>query len=914
MARVDRVQTNFTRGVISPRSRGRFDVDGFFNAAEALGNVWVLPQGGVSRRAGTRFVAEVQDNSKESQLYAFQFSVTQTYMLEFADSAISFFADEGQVFAANVTASITNGGFDSDVSSWTDNSNGTGSIAHDTGGDGGRMQLNAAGAGNEAIATQSISITETNTEHHLKFRIQRSGGQGTDRSETVTVRIGDTSGGASNNVFADKAVREGDYVISFDPGGNSTVHLSFEYGGTRDMFVDDVSIIDNTAITVQTPYDESDVQDIRPDQSADVLYVPVQGHQPRELRRTSGDTFDLPLHDFEDGPYLPQNITDTTLTVDSASGYVTLTASSTEGINDGDGFKTTDVGRLVRIKNASSGDWSWGEIVAHTDSTNVTFSVRGPDMDSTATPTEWRLGSWSDTTGWPEMVAFHDGRLLWARNSDQPQTLWGSQPEDFPNQAPSRLSDGATSSSNAINVTLAVSGQVNAVQWLVSQEAGLLVGTRGAEVLVRQASTADPLGPANIQAVPTAQHGSADVQAIPVRTSVVFVQRDTIALREMAPATDTISASYTTAQVSFLAEHLFRDGVEQLAFMQSPVPLLWGLTEAGEIRTLTIDQERDTFAWTTQPIGDAAAGDGVVESIAVMPEGKQDQIWLIVRRTVNGNTVRHIEFIEDLFNGDTDDIEDAFFVDSGLSLDNPVGGGITNATQADPVVVTTDSAHGLSDGNQIRIRDVVGMTELNDRSFLIANSTSTTFELQDLKSNNIDGSGFTAYDSGGTVREEVDTLSGLDHLEGETVAILANGSAHPTKTVSSGSVTLDRKASIIHIGLAQEDGVVIELLPFESGVTGTSTFGRVKRTHLVHVRLGGTVGLNMSDGEQLEVDVVPFRDSSMAMNEPVPPFTGTKTQSITSRHGRETSVRLTNTQPLPVHVLNVGVETQVHGS
>lgn len=85
------------------------------------------------------------------------------------------------------------------------------------------------------------------------------------------------------------------------------------------------------------------------------------------------------------------------------------------------------------------------------------------------------------------------------------------------------------------------------------------------------------------------------------------------------------------------------------------------------------------------------------------------------------------------------------------AIDDSSVASISGATQANPVVITTSSAHGLSNGDTVYIAGVVGMTEINDGMFTVANVTSTTFELQDLTPANVDGSGYTAYSSGGTV-------------------------------------------------------------------------------------------------------------------------------------------------------------------
>ena len=90
------------------------------------------------------------------------------------------------------------------------------------------------------------------------------------------------------------------------------------------------------------------------------------------------------------------------------------------------------------------------------------------------------------------------------------------------------------------------------------------------------------------------------------------------------------------------------------------------------------------------------------------------------------------------------------FKDAGQVLDTSVSLAVTGATSADPVVITTSTSHGLSNGESVYISGVVGMTQLNGRTFNITSLTSTTFSLQNSAGADIDGSGYTAYTSGGT--------------------------------------------------------------------------------------------------------------------------------------------------------------------
>jgi len=686
MARFEFVQTNFTAGELSPRLKGRLDFNDFFNGVAEQLNFVTVPFGGVTRRPGTRFAAEVKDSSKETRLIPFQFSTVQSYACEFSEGFIRFYRDEGQLV-----------------------------------------------------------------------------------------------------------------------DGGSPVEVS------------------------GTPYVESDMPELKFTQSADILYIVHGDHEPQELQRLSDTNWQLVDFDFEDGPYLSQNDTSTTLTPSGTSGSVTITASSTTGINDGDGFKSTDVGRLIRFK-ASDGTWFWMEITAHTDSTNVTATIKAVGDTDTLPNTNaretWRLGAWSDTTGWPQVVTFHDERLVFAASDDNPQTVWASRSGDFTNFAPSD-DDGTVADDHGFTITLA-SDQVNAVRWMLSSARGLLIGTADGEAVVTAATTTDPLGPNSVTATFQTNRGSVE-NALPTKVghSVVYLQRGAQTLREYI--FDFNVDGFISRDLSILSEHLLRSGGAAITYQQNPDSTLWIPTEDGEIITLTFERDQNVFAWAKQVIGgEFSGGQAVVESAVTIVEATQDQVWLIVKRTIDGQTKRYVEFVEDFYD-ETIAQEDAVFVDSSLEF-----------------------------------------------------SGSAT-----------------------------DTISGLDHLEGEEVAVLADGSRHPNVTVSSGSITLDREVTKAQVGLQYTSRV--KTMPIEQGVSQLTTRGKIKRTHKIHIQVWNALGLEYGENAD-DLTGIPLRSSADEMNEPVPLFTGMLTTTLRMRHTIENAVVVQTDQAFPADVLSITITLEFGGS
>tara|TARA_R110000851_G_scaffold174949_2_gene321168 strand:+ start:5783 stop:8815 length:3033 start_codon:yes stop_codon:yes gene_type:complete len=91
-------------------------------------------------------------------------------------------------------------------------------------------------------------------------------------------------------------------------------------------------------------------------------------------------------------------------------------------------------------------------------------------------------------------------------------------------------------------------------------------------------------------------------------------------------------------------------------------------------------------------------------------------------------------------------------------LDSSAVRTITGISTADPAVVTSN-AHGLSNGDEVYISDVVGMAEVNGGSYLVANATTNTFELTSLKGVAVDAVLYSTYTSGGTATPPYEVAS-----------------------------------------------------------------------------------------------------------------------------------------------------------
>ena len=325
-------------------------------------------------------------------------------------------------------------------------------------------------------------------------------------------------------------------------------------------------------------------------------------------------------------------------------------------------FNSTDVNRIFRI--GWGGRWTWGKITAFTSasqvsvvlyediprdpnnakclagSTNGSMAATGSDT-TTGRSYDWRLGAWSETTGYPTCGSFHEQRFWMAANATENQTIWASVSGDFENFCPTEL-DSTVLEDNAINFSIG-STKANAIKWM-SSGTSLTVGTTGAEWQIKSSSaTSEPISPTNIVIVPHTQHGtSGTIQPIKIGPSTLFCDRPGKKVRELVY--DFSVDSLTSKDLTYISEHLFRNanGSIASAYQQDPNNLCWFVMNDGTLSCLTINKEQEIVAWHRHLISG-----GLVESIAVVPglSNSRDLVYMVVNRENN----RYIELLQDDF-------------------------------------------------------------------------------------------------------------------------------------------------------------------------------------------------------------------------------------------------------------------------
>lgn len=307
-------------------------------------------------------------------------------------------------------------------------------------------------------------------------------------------------------------------------------------------------------------------------------------------------------------------------------------------------FRAADVGKyiliyggLVRITTFTSTTQVKGVIESEMGDTTL--------VDPAATPAgSWFLqtSSWTAGTGFPRTGEFYQGRLWVASTAAQPTTFWGSRADDFDNFA-----IGVTAE-DAVEYTMA-SRQVNRIEWLADNRF-LFLGTTGTEHRAL-GSTNDnaPIGGDTIPLVERlANNGGAPIQPIAVNNVLLYVDRSRRKILKMGFEVD--ADGFATKELTVGAEHITESGVRlgALAFEKRLDQRLWVVREDGTLVTMTYFPEEKVNAFTR------LVTDGTFESVAIIadPAGGNDQIWVVAKRTINGVTKRFVEVFDPSYQTD----------------------------------------------------------------------------------------------------------------------------------------------------------------------------------------------------------------------------------------------------------------------
>jgi hypothetical protein len=666
--------------------------------------------------------------------------------------------------------------------------------------------------------------------------------------------------------------RPGTYYAGSSKNGGKVRLINFEFsdeqayvlefGANYIRFFKDGAPLESggSPVEIVTTYSVTEIFEINFVQSADVLFLAHKNHEPAKLTRTTATTFTLTDIAFVDGPYLDENITTTTITASANTGTVTLTASA-------DLFVSGHVGALFQFRErVEIGHEAWAASTSYAQNALVhhngnLYKKTDSGSDSSGTQPPVHLEG-TETYGVIDWQYQHSGtgfvKITAVTNATTATAV--VQEHNFlvlPAVATSgttQWSEGSFSTKN---------GFPRAVAFY--EERLYFAGTTAQPQTIFGSVTGDfenhTPGTEDDAAI-NVTIASDQVNVIKHMVPGRFLQIMTTSA-EFTLSGGTGTTAVTPTNVNVLRETTFGSGdVRPLRAGASTIMIQKGGEKVKEV----------TFSLDT---------DGLVgRDLTVLGEhlargGLTDMVWQ-----------QEPELVLWFVRGDGTLI--------GLSYDpanntigwhqHPLGGsGVVESITAIP--------SGAEDQVYLSVKRTINSSTVRHIVFM----KSIYFNQNVADAFYVD-SGITYSGSATT------SITGLNHLEGETVQILADGSTHADKVVSSGSVTLDRSASKVHVGLSYNS--LVETMRLEAGADDGIAQGKVKRIHGATVRFLDTVGAEVGP-DTSNLDRIPFRDSSMSMDTAVPLFNGDKEISFPSGYDNDSQVVVRQNQPLPMTIVAI---------
>ncbi|HZX69766.1 MAG TPA: ubiquitin-activating E1 FCCH domain-containing protein [Rhodanobacter sp.] len=946
------IQPSFAHGEVAPALYGRVDTTMYQSALRLGRNIVIRSFGGASNRPGLSFVGPVRDHSYDPRLIKFSFDAEDHAMLEFGDEYVRVIVDDAhvtntpvaitaitkanpcqvtsashgmstgdEVFFAGVVGmtrlnnnrylvtvidsdnytlndQVTNAAVDTTGSSWG---------AYVSGGTGASIFTAVSPYAIADVATlkytQSADVMSLTHPSYPPYELQRTGTNtwtfvapsfepSIASPTTMAVAVGTT--GAVTRLYTVTASKETTLEESL-PG------------------LDTAGAVTITGITAANPAVvtsashgllSGDVVQI----DAVVGMTELNG-QRFTLGATTTDTFAL------------LGVDSTLYTAYSSAGTATpqFVRITNGAVTANDTLTWDAVAGAIKysVYCNNAGVFGW---LGDTAALTYTNTNQAPDASTTppnASNPFLGIGNYPGATG------FYQQRQVYGATKNAPDTSVYSRTGSYDNLSASTPAND----SDAITATLA-STEVNEIRHYLQGTSDCLIFTAGAEWQVNS-GTAGFFGPSSIQQWPQSTWGSSDLAApIMLGRVILYITENRASVRTMTFSWQVQGQGYIGTDATILSNHLLETYQAQgWCLAKYPDPIFHIIRDDGQVVCCTYNEEQQMIAWARWDT------QGSFTMTAALPHNAteiDEAVYFVVKRQINGNTVR---FIERTHSRRFVDPRDCFFVDAGVSYDNPLP--ITGISLGANTTITSAS-HGLTTGQYVDISDILWQTTLDELGnaivpnqlntyigwdqngpvpkpegvlrCLVGPTTTDTFVVLDQKTEApIVSTGWNAYLSGGNARLPINTVTALDYLENTEVVVLADGNVIEGLTVTNGQVNIGRLASRIHVGLQYISDM--ETLDIEAP-SGTIQ-GLFKKVSKVVVRFEKSRGLLIGHSEvpeesTIQNDLIEMKQrSTELMGDPTALLTGDKEIILDPSWNTNGRIFMRQKYPLPMTILAV---------
>jgi hypothetical protein len=847
-------QRSFSGGELAPALYARIDTVKYATGLHTCRNTILLRHGGTANRPGSVFIGEVKDSSKTVKLVPFIFNTSQTYVLEFGNLYFRIIKDGSYV--SDLTLTIT-----------------------------GITKANPA----------VLTYTGTDPADGDEFRI--SGVLGMTQVNGRNFKVVNVNTGANT------------FEMDLLDGTNldSTSYGTYISGGTAERIY-----------TVTTTYVEADLPALKYVQSADVMTMTHPSYVVREVARTGDAAWTITTVSFAPSISAPTGQTN-----NGGAGTTTawkITAVKAETYEESLPSSSTSSSSVPTPSAIVTVDWNAvsGAVlynIYRDDNANGIFGYVGSsttsdyrDIGLTADYSDQPPTSktvFASSNNYPSVAAYIQQRRFFASSNTEPEKVWASRIGAFN----SFTINTPVQDDDAINFTIS-GNQVNRIVNLFNLNGPVIMTASGEWSINGDVSGA--ITPTEINVKQHSYNGSAsNLVPLVIGTTAIYVQARGSAIRDIAY--DWQSSGYRGNDLTIFAPHLF-DGfeIEDWSFQQIPNYIVWAVRDDGKVVALTYIREHEIWGWHRHDFDN-----GEVENVTCIPEGAEDDVYFVIKRTINSKTVR---YVEKLATRTIDLVEDCIFLDAALSYDGrntgsttmTISGG-TNYTYDENLTITSSSGifTALDVGNAIHLTGDDGTII---RFSLDAYTSSTVM------TGHVDKTVPLAMRSATTDWSmAVDELQGLWHLEGEDVSIFADGFViasplnpkYETYTVTNGTITLTRPFSVIHVGLPITSD--IETLDIDTNQAETLA-DKNKKIDGISVHVEKTRGFwagaqppTDDDADPLE-NLIPMKLRSFeSYEDPIDLQTGIINGIIKSDWNDNGRLFLRNIDPVPMSVLAISI-------
>lgn len=687
----------FNRGMLSRLAMARTDLKRYPLSAQEQTNYMPRVLGSAMLRPGLGYLGSTNDDLT-AKVLPFVFSATDTAVIELTHLVMRIWVDDEVVTRPAVTAPVTNGNFDTDLTGWTDiDESGAASVWVT----GGYMGLTGDGV-NSAIRRQAVTTANPNVVHALRVVVTQG---------PVTVLVGSAAGLSD---YFSVNLTPGTHSLAFTPTGNFSIDVksSSEY----QALVDSVNIEGTGPMEITTPWTDDSLSMVRVDQSADVVFVACNGLQQRRIERRGPTSWSVVLYEADQGPFRPQNTSAITITPSAISGTVSLLASAAL-------FRSTQVGAIFRLEsNGQTVGRSFTAQLQESNSIRVTgvggsraftIAISGTFvMTITLQRSIGDTGVWEDTATTytaPTTVSFNDGldnqiiayRLAvkalaytsgtavvtmsyasgsiagvvritavadslnatgvvlsalggtsatenwsegyWSDYRGWPSAVclsegrlwWAGKDKYFGSVTDEFDNFDPDYEGNAAPIIRSIgSGPVDVINWLLPMQR-LMAGTDGSVISGRSSSFDEPLTAVNFNPKPTITQGSARIAAVKVDGAGMFVQRGGFRVLNLGYSIN--ENDYTAEDLSALIPEIGKPGIVNFSVQRQPDTRLHAVRSDGKAAVMIYDKLEDVKCWIL------VETDGFVEDVCVLPSDDEDAVYYVVRRVIDGVTRRFME-------------------------------------------------------------------------------------------------------------------------------------------------------------------------------------------------------------------------------------------------------------------------------